>query len=125
MKQNLALRAGLHKRDLSLLLKLQHYLGGVGTIYKYSNRDMFNYVIGSIKELTILINHLEKYPLCTQKAADFILFNRVIALINSKSHLTNEGLNQIVSIKTSINLGLSDLLKSTPPGRKVAAGEIY
>ena len=69
-------------------------------------------ILGSIKELTILINHLEKYPLCTQKAADFILFNRVIALINSKSHLTNEGLNQIVSIKTSINLGLSDLLKS-------------
>ena len=68
--------------------------------------------LGSIKELTILINHLEKYPLCTQKAADFILFNRVIALINSKSHLTNESLNQIVSIKTPINFGLSDLLRS-------------
>ena len=103
---------GLHKRDLSLLLQLQQYLGGVGQIYKYSSRDALNYVIGSNKELKILISHLEKYPLCTQKGADFILFNKVICLINNKSHLTLEGLNQIVNYKASINLGLSDLLKS-------------
>ena len=32
--------------------------------------------------------------------------------MNSKAHLTLEGLKQIVNIKASMNLGLSDMLKS-------------
>ena len=103
---------GLHKRDLSLLLQLQEYLGGVGNIYTKPNLNMVNYVISSNKELTSLINHLEKYPLLSQKAADFILFHQVIQLINSKHHLSIEGLNKIINLKASMNLGLSDFLKS-------------
>ena len=56
--------------------------------------------------------HLEKYPLLTQKAADFILFKETVELMNTKAHLYIEGLNQIVNIKASMNLGLSDFLKS-------------
>lgn len=37
-------------------------------------------------------------------------------LVNNKAHLTVEGLNQIVNIKASMNLGLSDKLKSEFPG---------
>ena len=103
---------GLHKRDISLLLQLQQYLGGVGTIFTIPNLNMVNYVIASNKELTSLIINLEKYPLLSQKAADFILFIKVIKLINSKSHLTIEGLNKIINVKASMNLGLSDFLKS-------------
>lgn len=45
-------------------------------------------------------------------------------LVNNKAHLTVEGLNQIVNIKASMNLGLSDKLKSefagyTPVERSV------
>jgi hypothetical protein len=32
--------------------------------------------------------------------------------MNNKAHLTIEGLNQIVNIKASMNLGLSDKLKT-------------
>ena len=32
--------------------------------------------------------------------------------MNNKAHLSIEGLNQIVNIKASMNLGLSDFLKS-------------
>ena len=63
---------GLHKRDLTLLLLLQQNLGGVGTIYEHPTINKVNYSISSKKDLTILINHLKKYPLLTQKAADFI-----------------------------------------------------
>jgi hypothetical protein len=56
--------------------------------------------------------HFEKYPLLTQKAADFILFARIVELMNTKDHLSLEGLNQIINIKSSMNLGLSDQLKS-------------
>ena len=40
-----------------------------------------------------------------------ILFKQAITLVNNKNHLTVEGLNQIINIKASMNLGLSDRLK--------------
>ena len=56
--------------------------------------------------------HFFKYKLLTQKAADFILFTKIVKLINTKAHLTNEGLHQIINIKASLNLGISENLKS-------------
>jgi hypothetical protein len=50
--------------------------------------------------------------LLTQKAADYLLFKQGVKLFNNKAHLTVEGLNQLVNIKASMNLGLSDILKS-------------
>ena len=41
-----------------------------------------------------------------------MLFKKVLNMINSKNHLSIEGLLEIVNIKASINLGLSELLKS-------------
>lgn len=41
-----------------------------------------------------------------------MLFKQNVELMNSKEYLTIEALNQIINIKASINLGLSDLLKS-------------
>jgi len=46
----------------------------MGSIYLNPTRNMVNYSVDSNKDLTNLINHFEKYPLLTQKAADFILF---------------------------------------------------
>lgn len=103
---------GLHIRDLGLLLQLREYLNGIGSIHINNNRDVINYSIDSNKDLKILINHFEKYPLLTQKAADFILFKEVIELIRNKNHLTMEGLQQIINIKASMNLGISNFLKS-------------
>jgi hypothetical protein len=57
--------------------------------------------MSSKKDLTVLINHLEKYPLLhlrnekqmllTQKAADFILFNQVVKHCNNKYQLSIKG----------------------------------
>ncbi|OCK73035.1 homing endonuclease [Lepidopterella palustris CBS 459.81] len=102
----------LHTKDLNLLSLLQQYLGGIGSIHLARNRDIANYSIDSIKDLNNLIFHLEKYPLLTQKAADFLLFKKAVELVNSKAHLTYEGIKEIVNIKASMNLGLSDMLQS-------------
>lgn len=59
----------------------------------------------------MIIDHFDKYPLLTQKQADFKLFKQVVELMNRKEHLTIEGLHKIVAIKASINLGLSSRLK--------------
>ena len=81
---------GLDKRDLFILLQLQQFLGGIGSIHLNPTQNMVNFSIDSIKDLNYLITHLEKYPLLTQKAADFILFKEAIKLINNKSHLSIE-----------------------------------
>jgi len=119
---------GLHTKDLNLLQMLQQHLGDIGSIHLAKNRDIVNFSVDSIKDLNNLILHLENYPLLTQKAADLILFKQAVALVNQKAHLTAEGLNQIVNIKASMNLGLSDALKSefteyTPVERPVINNE--
>ena len=108
----LKFQIGLHTKDLNLLYLLQQYLDYIGSIHSARNRDIVNYSIDSNEDLNKLIIHLEKYPILTQKAADFLLFKQAVKLVNNKAHLTVEGLNQIVNIKASMNLGLSNMLKS-------------
>lgn len=117
-RAELKFQMGLHIKDLDLLIKLQQYLGGIGSIHLIQNRKMVNYLIDSIKDLNKLIIHLDKYPLITQKAADFLLFKQAVKLVNNKTHLTVEGLNGLVNIKASMNLGLSDKLKTEFAGYK-------
>jgi LAGLIDADG endonuclease len=105
----------LHSRDLVLLLQLQEYFG-CGIIYKNKIQSKISYQVHSIKDLTNkIISHFEKYQLLTQKAADFVLFKNVIKLMNNQANLTIEGLNQIINLRSSMNLGLSDLQKSEFP----------
>jgi len=69
--------------------------------------------VPSIKDLTnIIIPHFDKYCLLTQKGADFILFKQIVLLMNQGCHLSIEGLQQIINIKASINLGISENIKS-------------
>ena len=98
---------GLHLRDLSIILQVQEFFGGIGSIGK--SGDMVFYSVSSVKDLTnTIIPHFLKYTLLTQKAADFLLFKTIVSLINNKVHLTIEGLNQIINIKASMNWGLSN-----------------
>jgi len=53
--------------------------------------------------------------LLTQKRADFLLFKEVIDLMVRKEHLTSKGLLDIISLKASLNLGLSEDLKKAFP----------
>jgi hypothetical protein len=76
------------------------------------NKNEVSFRVTSLEDLTyILIPHFSKYPLLTQKAADFKLFLQVAELMKNKGHLTTEGLQEIINIKSSMNLGLSDELK--------------
>jgi hypothetical protein len=88
-------------------------LCGIGSILKSKTRNEVIYSVSSIKYLTtILIPQFLKYGLLTQKAADFIFFTRTFPIVNQKEPLSIEGLYQILNIKASMNLGLSDVIKS-------------
>jgi len=51
----------------------------------------------------------------TQKQVDYILFREVVMMMQLKEHLTEEGLNKIVSLRAQLNWGLSDELKAAFP----------
>lgn len=99
---------------MPLLKEIKAYFGGIGRITEGKNSSGF--YVSSIEQLaTIIIPHFIKYPLITQKLADFLLFKAVVDMANNKEHLTIQGLQKIVSLKASINLGLNDELKAAFP----------
>lgn len=100
---------GLHKKDLDLLKNLQSYLG-IGKIHIHG-KDSIQFRVDSLKDLQILINHFENFPLVTAKLADYILFKKAFDIILLKEHLSQQGLLKIVGIKASLNLGLNKNIK--------------
>ena len=103
----------LHKRDEPLLKLIKAYFNGIGIIYKDSKSVLYR--VQRIKDLNIIIYHFNKYPLITQKLADFLLLKRVFELVICKKHLTEEGIKEIFALKASINNGLPSELKSVYP----------
>jgi len=76
---------------------------------------MIQFRVTSLKDLTVIVDHFDKYPLITQKWADYQLFKKAVEIMNRKEHLTSEGLQEIINLKASMNLGLSDELKVVLP----------
>jgi LAGLIDADG endonuclease len=96
----------LHGRDVALLHLIKSYFG-VGTIRTNKRTGSCLYSVRSLTDLTnVIIPHFDKYPLLTQKRADFILFKSIVQLTNNDEHLT-EGIGKIVSIKASMNKGIN------------------
>lgn len=109
-------KIGLHIKDLPLLYKIKSFFGEVGNINIDSNREMAYFTVTTIEDLTkVIIPHFDLYPLLTQKRADFLLFKSAVELMRKKEHLTTEGLAKMLSLKASINLGLSNELKTAFP----------
>ena len=101
---------GLHLKDKALLESIKEFFG-VGNITKLDYKS-FQYRVCSLNELKVIIEHLDKYPLLTDKFADFILFKQIFKIMSDNQHLTKEGLNKVLSIKNILNKGgLSNKLK--------------
>lgn len=104
----------LHKKDETLLKLVQSYFGGIGGFSQWNNNILYR--VSSLKDINnVIIPHFDKYPLLTQKRADYELFKLVVGLMNNKEHLTSEGLIKIISIKASMNNGLSSVLTEAFP----------
>lgn len=99
----------LHIKDLALLETIQLSLG-VGKINYQHSLQSVQLIVESIKEIERIIEHLEKYKLITQKRSDYEQFKKIFNLMKNKEHLTKDGLEKIVALKSSTNLGLSENL---------------
>jgi hypothetical protein len=142
----------LHKKDIDLLHKIKAFFGNIGLVTQWSRFAIFK--VQSIEEISGNIisrglpassrfsggrSHFDKYPLITrsfglpsaaaggdrgQKKADYLLFREIIIMMLRKEHLNKQGLQSIINIKASLNLGLSEDLKLTFPETKPVARPI-
>lgn len=91
---------------------------GLGTITTRvrNGKSSVIYSVKSLKSLNeVIIPHFKKYPLLTKKNGDFILFSSVVKLMIERKHLDFKYLVEIISIKASMNGGLSNSLKTLFP----------
>jgi len=90
---------------LPLLEKIQAFFG-VGNI-SIGNNNSVTYYVSSVNDLiNVIIPHFDKFPLITQKRADFLLFKSALEIIHNKEHkksLTSEYISKLISIKASLN----------------------
>lgn len=107
----------LHARDIKTLHTIRRFFkAGSVAIRVRKGRSTAIYAVQSIKDIiTTIIPHFKKFPLITQKHADFLLFEQVINIINDKEHLTEQGIHRILSFKASMGKGLSTTLKDLFP----------
>jgi hypothetical protein len=116
----------LHIKDLVLLNKLQSFLAfalraagqgvewGLFLLKKVGNSAIFS--VQSLKDLSnVVIPHFDKYPLLTKKRADYLLFKNIVNLMVAGSHLSKQGIENILSIKASMNKGLSSEFRQQYP----------
>jgi hypothetical protein len=93
------------------MLNLKNFFEDVGKMVIF--KDTCTYRVDKLKDIMeVIIPHFDKYPLATQKLADYMLFKEIVSLMKNKEHLTLDGLKKILSLKASLNLGLSEELKN-------------
>ena len=104
----------LNHKDEELLKLIQAYFEGVGAIHK--SKNFVVYQVRSLEKIyKVIIPHFDRYPLITQKAADYMLWRQVIMMMVRKEHLKQDGLEKVIALKATLNKGLSDELKAAFP----------
>lgn len=96
---------------------IQAYFGGIGVLSVSKKVALWR--VRSLKNLKVIIDHFDRYPLITKKRLDYFLFKEVFQIITNKDHLTEEGINKIASLRAYINKGLSTTLKESFPDIKL------
>jgi hypothetical protein len=110
---NIQVSFEINLKDKILLEHIKYTLG-IGNIY--SSDNISKYKVSNINELVdVILPHFKKHGLITQKRIDFEIFSEIINIIKNKEHLTIQGLQKIVNLKVTLNLGLSENLKKDFP----------
>lgn len=88
-----------HKRDIKLLHGLKSYFKC--GIVRQNHGYLYSFRVGKLEDLVhIILPFFEKHQLKTMKKVDFLHFRRVVRLIEDGKHLSQEGLETILKIKT-------------------------
>jgi hypothetical protein len=88
-------------KDFELLKTIQSFFKGVGSISISGNS--VHYKVRNRKDLLIIIEHFNKYPLHTSKMINFMYFTKVYDLIGQKLHTNVNGFLQLASLINKLN----------------------
>jgi len=93
----------LHIREVSLLYKFKEFFGGVGNVNAYPARSIARYHVSGTSDLVnYILPHFDKFQLAGNKLPNYIVWSKILRLVESKAHLTSEGLDQIKELKLSL-----------------------
>lgn len=107
---------GTHIKDAQLLREIHNQLKGVGHVYEYPKRNKAYFIVTRPKDfVNVIIPHFDNFPLHSAKMIDYQLWKECILLMKNGSHLTQSGLEQIIHLKSALNLGLSNQLQKAFP----------
>lgn len=95
----------LHAKDLKLLKLIRKFFKEVGNIT--TSGDFVHYKVRSRKDLSIIIEHFNKYPLHTSKMISFVYFTKIYDSIGQKLHTNVNGFLQLASLINRLNKSLS------------------
>lgn len=96
LRVNLKFGIVLNSKDLQLLELIKSYFN-VGKIK--IGKKKCHFIVTSIKDLEVIINHFENYPLVTSKSVDYQLFKLVFEIVKTKNHLIGSGIKKIINLK--------------------------
>jgi hypothetical protein len=92
-----------HSRDALLLSKIADYLG-CGKYQKRSSGFAGDFIVTKFSDIyEKIIPFLQEYPIWAVKSLDYSSFLEVAKLMESRGHLTVEGLAKIRKIKEGMN----------------------
>lgn len=94
-----------HERDLKLLYAIKDFFGyGLVVPNKSKESSVYEYRVRKFETLlNVVVPFFEKNELLTTKKFNFYHFREIILLMKDNHHLTFEGLNKIISIKSKMN----------------------
>jgi hypothetical protein len=119
--------SGVNSLNLKFLEQVKSSFGGHGTIS--TDKNTYLYVVRNKKHLSKVRNHFDNYPLQTTKHLHFILWSKVLDMIERKvgahpqqvcgggphPHSTLTGFLEVLSIKAVFPNGLRDSIKVAFP----------
>jgi hypothetical protein len=110
---------GLDIKYLDILVQFKAFFN-TGKIYK-SKRGIVYYTIASTKDLIKhLLPHFDKYPLASFKLKDYLVFKRILLLMEKGEHKSLPGLLKIFSQRANLNKGLPKVIEEEFPDLKAA-----
>lgn len=99
----------MQERDRDLLEKVRNTIG-CGEVYfqkelRANHCQCYRYTVSAERDIQeIVIPFFKRYPLqSASKSASFDIFCKIAGLVKEKKHLTQEGIEKIIALKSRMN----------------------
>ena len=93
----------LNIKDISVLNKMREFFG-VGIVNSLPEERSAKLVVTRNKDLIdVIVPHFNQYKLEGNKQKNFEIWKDIVSLVNSKDHLTPEGLAKIKELRDKLN----------------------